>query len=518
MNFVSRNTISLLCIFFVLNLGNGYATTLDTLRHFDVQPLGSYSALWGYTAPDGREYAITGVNGSSSVPYPGGTSIIDITDAPSVQQVAFIGGPNSQWREMKTYKHYAYVVTEAGGGVQIINLSQLPDTAWLVKSFNYISGAKNIQRVHSVSLHDGFLYLNGCANWSPGGTVIFDVRNDPENPVYVGEYQPAYLHDIYVLRDTIYGSAINGQGLYIADARNKASISTIGLISYSGSGTHNAWVTKDRQYVISTDEIGTTAKTLKFWNIGNLPTIPSSPTSTYTPAPGQIEHNVTVRGDYAYVAWYSAGVQVVNVTNPASPTNAGGYDTSPSNTGYNGAWAVYPYFPSGKIIASDIQNGLWVFSFSDLAPRLSVNLLQPSDAQFLTVPGTQVFRWTRTANPNKDPHYYALSITGPGIDTVVNVSDSTYSFGGFIDGQTYQWTVTTLDEFNVTASVDTFAFTYDPQPPAIPALSSPVDGTQDQPLSVTLSWSAAVGASLYRLQLATDSTFAVFLVDDSSSV
>ncbi len=516
MNVVTGNMIVLLSFVLVLGSVDGSATTLDTLRHYDVQPLGSYSAIWGYTAPDGREYAILGVNGSSSVPYPGGTSIIDITDAPTVQQVAFIGGPNSSWREMKTYKHYAYVVTEAGGGVQIINLSQLPDTAWLVKSFNYTSAGKNISRVHSVSLHDGFLYLNGCANWAPGGTVIFDLRNDPENPVYAGEYQPAYLHDTYVLRDTIYGSAINGQGLYIADARNKSSIQPIGLISYSGSGTHNAWVTKDRQHVITTDEIGSTAKTLKFWDISNLPTIPSSPVSTYTPAPGQIEHNVTVRGDYAYVAWYSAGVQVVNVSNPAVPVNAGGYDTSPTTSGYNGAWGVYPYFPSGKIIAGDIQNGLWVFSFSDLAARVPVSLLQPADSVTLSGMDPQVFRWTKAADLDKDPHYYAFSVSGPGIDTVINAADSVATLSGFVEGQSYQWHVATLDEFNNTASPDTFSFVYANSPPALPLLQSPANDAQDQQLSVLLDWTTVVGASSYRVQVATDSNFAFLILDDST--
>ncbi|MEK9137629.1 MAG: choice-of-anchor B family protein, partial [Bacteroidota bacterium] len=247
---------------------------LDTLRHVNVIPGGGYSAIWGYTAPNGREYAILGCNGSGG--RTPGTSIIDITDNANMRQVAFIGGPASIWREMKTYRHYGYVVSEGGGGVHIINLSQLPDTAWLVRSFNHVNGTKNTLRSHAISIHDGFMYLNGCAGWSPGGMLIFDLRNDPENPQYVGEYQPEYIHDSYVLRDTIYASAINGNGgLYIADATNKASIRQIGKITYPGSGTHNAWVTKNRRYAITTDEIGSTVKNLKFWDISALPAIPS---------------------------------------------------------------------------------------------------------------------------------------------------------------------------------------------------------------------------------------------------
>lgn len=496
-------------------------THLDSLAHFDVQPLGSYSAIWGYTAPDGREYALLGVNGRSSAPaYPGGTSIIDVTNTDSVRQVAFINGPNSSWREMKTFRNYAYVVTEAGGGVQIIKLAELPDTARLVRTFNFTSGTKNILRTHSISIHDGFMYLNGCANWSPGGAVIFDLRTDPENPVFAGEYQPDYFHDVYVLRDTLYGSAIySGGGLYIADARNKSSITPIGKISYSGSGTHNAWVTKDRQFVLTTDEIGATAKDLKFWRIATLPTIPVSPTTTYTPSPADIVHNVTIRGDYAYVAWYTAGLQVVNITNPGTPSNAGGFDTSTEAPGsYNGVWGVYPYFPSGKIIAGDMQNGLWVFRFSDLAARQPVDLLNPSDAATVTSLSPLAFRWTRTASPSKDPHWYVLHVNGPGVNMTVTAPDSTYTlndFTGFQSNQAYTWHVRTLDEFNDTASQDTFSFVYVDAIPAVPALVSPSNGATEQPTDVTLLWSTSQFSSSYDVQLSQNPSFTSLLVNDS---
>jgi choice-of-anchor B domain-containing protein len=182
---------------------------LDTLRHIHPRPGTGLSAIWGYTAPDGREYALVGITGSGTGSTSGGTSIVDITNDANPRVVTHIVGPNSSWREMKTYKQYAYVVTEAGtgSGVQIIDLSRLPDTAALVTTFAYSSGSKNTNRSHTISIHDGFMYLNGCAGWSPGGILIFDLRSNPLNPQFVSEYQPMYIHDSYVLRDTIYGSA-----------------------------------------------------------------------------------------------------------------------------------------------------------------------------------------------------------------------------------------------------------------------------------------------------------------------
>lgn len=464
----------------LLNIQAGaQVSRLDTLSHLDVQPLGSYSAIWGYTAPDGREYAILGVNGGG---YPGGTSIIDITDPEQPYETAFIGGPSSSWREMKTWEQYAYIVTEAGGGVQIIDLSELPDTARLAATFNYTNGSRNISRSHTISIHDGYMYLNGSSGWGPGGIVIFDLRPDPLNPVYVGEYQPEYIHDCYVLRDTIFAAAVyGGGGLYIADARNKSAITTVAKITYPGSGTHNAWVTKDRRYAITTDEIGTTPKTLKFWDLTTLPSVSSTPTSTFTPAPGQIEHNVTVRGDFAYVAWYSAGVRVVNVAEPEIPLDAGGFDTSPTTSGYNGVWGVYPYFPSGRIIAGDMQNGLWVFSHTLLAPRTRPGLVEPAAGDTLDPSGAVTFRWTAAADRQKDPHWYELRIRGPEMDSTITVYDTSVTFAGLSSlapGGEYSWYVVTRDEWNTTASADTFRFTV--------GLATAVEGEGDLPAAFAL--------------------------------
>ncbi len=443
------------------------STHLDTLKHLNVKPGGGYSALWGYTAPNGREYALLGCNGSGG--QQAGTSIIDITDSNNVHQVAFVLGPASSWREMKTYRQYAYIVSEAGTGTQIVDLSTLPDSVHLVRTFTYTSGAKNTAKAHSISIHDGFMYLNGCANWGTQfqrGIVIFDLRTDPTNPVFAGEYSPDYIHDCYVLRDTIYGAAIyNGGGVYIADARNKSNITQIGKITYAGSGTHNSWVTKDRHYLITTDEIGTTAKTLKMWDISNLPTIPSIATATYTVAPTDIEHNITIRGDYAYVAWYTRGAVVVNIANPANPTTAGGYDTSTQPPGsYNGMWGIYPFFPSGKIVGGDMQNGLWVFKFSDLPSRQPVTLIEPVDGD--TVAQAEItFRWTKSADLEKDPHYYQVRLWGLGVDTTWQSNDNVTSFTNFVAlhaGQQYTWYVITRDEWNTTYSPDSSRFIYTP--------------------------------------------------------
>ena len=49
-----------------------------------------------------------------------------------------------------------------------------------------------------------------------------------------------------------------------------------------------------------------------------------------------------------------------------------------------------------------------------------------------------------------------------------------------------------------------------------PVLTAPADDAIDQPLSPTLSWNAVAGATVYQVQVSTDSTFGTTMVNDSS--
>jgi choice-of-anchor B domain-containing protein len=417
-----------------------------------------FNSCWGYVAPDGREYALLGT-------YTG-TAIIDITDSANVHEIVHISGPTSIWREMRTWGTYAYVVSEGGGGTQILDLSQLPDTAWRVTSFTHTNGSRNTSRAHSIGIYDGYMYLNGCVQWSPGGIVMFNLNN-PVAPGYEGAYTQRYIHDSYVRNDTIFAAAIyNGGGVDIIDARVRTSPSVITRITYTGSGTHNTWLTKDGHYVLSTDEIGSTAKNLKIWNITGLPSPPSTPSAQYAYTPTDIVHNVTVRGNYAYVAWYTAGFVAVDISSPASPQTVGWYDTYPGASGtYDGVWAVYPFFPSGRIIASDMQTGLYVFRFSNLAPRRAVQLHVPSNLDTISTQSSLPFRWSLAADKDQDPHFYELVVTGPGVNLTVSVEDTEYvlpSLAPFQQGEMYSWYVRTRDEATNVPSADTFQFAFVP--------------------------------------------------------
>ncbi len=329
-----------------------YNTTLfDALNpHPPVLFTERYSALWGYTAPDGREYALLGAHN--------GTSIVDITEKP-IKEVAFIPGPTSDWREMKTWSHYAYVVNETGGGLQIIDLSDLPNSATLVRS-----DSSTFRTAHTITQEGDWIYVHG-SNVAAGvneGTLIFKVADGPLIPTLVGTYSEHYVHDATIRNDTMYAAAILDGYLSIvylgADRTEPRLITTI---AYPGAGTHNSDLTSDGRYLMTTDEVGATAKTLKVWDISDLDDI--AQVAEWTPQPRAVIHNVRIKDHLAYISWYTAGTRIVDITDPVHPVQIGFFDPYPGEIPVTiGTWEIYPYFKSGKMIASSMENGLFVFT------------------------------------------------------------------------------------------------------------------------------------------------------------
>src|SRR5690606_29387539 len=60
-------------------------------------------------------------------------------------------------------------------------------------------------------------------------------------------------------------------------------------------------------------------------------------------------------------SYYTYGIVIYDATHPDNLVEVGHYDTSPhSGYGFKGAWGVYPFLPSGNLLVSDIEGGLFV--------------------------------------------------------------------------------------------------------------------------------------------------------------
>ena len=82
-----------------------------------------------------------------------------------------------------------------------------------------------------------------------------------------------------------------------------------------------------------------------------------------------IDHNQYIVGEYTYQANYQAGLRILDIEGIASNnlTEVAFFDVYPAGNedSFNGSWSVYPFFESGVVIVSGIEQGLYV-----LQPRI----------------------------------------------------------------------------------------------------------------------------------------------------
>jgi hypothetical protein len=68
-----------------------------------------------------------------------------------------------------------------------------------------------------------------------------------------------------------------------------------------------------------------------------------------------------------YQSNYVSGLRVVDVSNPTEPKEIGHFDTVPfgdNSAGFGGSWSNYPYFESGTIVVTSMEEGLFVLKRS----------------------------------------------------------------------------------------------------------------------------------------------------------
>ncbi len=349
----------------------------------------SLSNIWGYKSPAGVEYALVGTST--------GISIVDVSNPASPVLLHDIPGNNSDWREIRTQGNFAYVTTEGGGGITIINLSNLPAVP-VFKQFTNAGSAGTINRVHSLQVADDKLYLHG-STLSNGGSLVFSLA-DPYNPVFLGSYSTRYVHDGFVKNNILYAGEINDGLFTIIDFNNPTAPVELASLTTPSSFTHNTWMSTDENTIFTTDEVSGSFVTA--YDIRNLNNIKELGRYRHNNS-GSIGHNTYVlndssatgfKKDFVITSYYTDGVTIVDATDPANMIEIGNYDTSPfSGSTFNGAWGVYPFLPSGNLLISDIEGGLFVLTPTYVpasraegivTDSISGNTLSSVDVQILT--------------------------------------------------------------------------------------------------------------------------------------
>ena len=329
-----------------------FGTTL--LGQLDPVGSGTYADIWGYTDPStGREYALM-------CDQTVGLHVIDITgDEPVL--VATVPGLTrgsvvADAKDVKVYQNYAYLVHEYAP-VLVIDLSD-PAAPQAVGQIDTQPGATD-GGSHNVEVNGQHLYVVGGRG--VGGLRVYDLGADPIDPPRTGEYQPTYLHDIHFNGTWAYASAILGEGVFVLDASDPSDPVFETLFTYPAVdvGAHNACSSEDGDYLYVSDEIGS-GPWMRAFDVRDLENVQL--TAELIVDRRATVHNCYVEGDFLFVAHYSEGLQIFDIgETPAVPERVAMYDTfTGPGFGFQGAWSVYPYFESGKVIVSDRTSGLFV--------------------------------------------------------------------------------------------------------------------------------------------------------------
>ncbi|MFN2570102.1 MAG: choice-of-anchor B family protein [Gemmatimonadales bacterium] len=344
------------------------------------------SDVWGYDDPQtGHAIAIVG--------RVDGTAFVDITDPSHPAYLGDLprtaGSPGTYWREIKTYKHYAFIVSDAARnhGMQVFDLDRLRG----VRTPQHFTEDAHYGLAHSV--HDivadtvsGYIYLvgsNAGGEMCGGGLHMVDVR-DPLHPKFAGCFADpqtgrqgtGYTHDaqcvVYHGPTTKYqGKQIcfgwNETALSIADVTDKTHPVAISRATYPNVGyAHQGWITDDHRYMYEDDELdeieglvdGT--RTL-IWDVSDL----ENPVlaGTYISKNKATDHNLFLVGNTMYQSNYVSGLRVLDISDRLHPKEIGFFDThpvGPDEPGFEGTWGNYPFFKSGVVAVSSMTEGLFI--------------------------------------------------------------------------------------------------------------------------------------------------------------
>ena len=316
---------------------------------------GAYNDVEGLEV-DGIEYAIM----ASTL----GTHIIDISsyDGEAIE-VAFL--PGADGGSFVTHRDYhidgtlLFAVCDQGSSsLQIFDLSDLPATYTTVyDSDEFCITAHNV----FVDNESDLLYL--CSTSSAGNNSavkVLDVST-PNSPVEFTDLSPwvNYCHDIYVENDTAWINS-GGAGLYVMHIdETPTMLGSLDEYPYQGGNHSGWWIPEDNVYVFADETHGSPLKVIDTSDLSDLQVV-SILSSEVDPA--SIPHNMMIRDGLVFVSYYHDGLQVFDVSTPEDPKRIAWFDTfiESSHSGYAGAWGVHCALPSGRILISDIINGLFV--------------------------------------------------------------------------------------------------------------------------------------------------------------
>lgn len=385
------------------NVSGGFpCTSVSLLSHLAFDTLRPVSTrandIWGFNDLNtGREYAFIGIEN--------GVAILDITDPTAPEQVGAPTGSSTTWRDIEIYQRfdasaqrwrsYAYITADAvQDPLILLDLSGLPNT---VERVNFTSDHRsahtdyilNSDYTYGISQtgETPVLAIAG-SNLVAGNHRLYSL-SDPRAPALLSVSSSGYAHDLsaFPIKDArkntqcVNAAArpqcqvltdFNENTVDVWDVSDPTSRQLLASHQYANARfVHSGWWTDDGRYLYVNDELDERDlglnTTIRVFDMANL----RAPVQvgSWVGTTRAIDHNTYVKGNRLYFSNYSEGLTILDITNPVAPVRVGQFDTFPatSETGFVGAWGVYPFFASGTVAISDINSGLYLVKNETLA-------------------------------------------------------------------------------------------------------------------------------------------------------
>jgi hypothetical protein len=381
-----------------------------------------------------------------------GAFIYDITN-PNAPVLAnwYNPGNNQQFLEAIVVGNRGYFGSGVGsGGVHIVDLTN-PYSPVLLGTVDSTHGnGHNIIHEMMVITQGSSTYLIENYNQLSSSQKIIkiiDITN-PAAPVFKWDLNPTdvtWVHAFHIRGNKMYTSGWGGK-IEIYDIGNLAAQAPTLLGAINGNSTnHSTWTSEDGSYLYSCRE--TFDGDVRVYDVRNpaQPLLVKSVKAADLGINAVTPHNPVVMGNKLYVAWYQAGMQVFDISNPTDPRRIGQYDTfqpafaptaeekqalqnaepwdmicgSPNfqnsalPSSYDGDWAVYPFLGENKVLAGDLTNGLLILDVTQTAAP-SRNSVSDFDGDGKTdfsvyTPSTGTWKVETSSNNSYSENRFGLS-------------------------------------------------------------------------------------------------------------
>lgn len=381
---------------FIINCANAQQTAKLLYNWQDTSLVGSfaynntYNECWGLVV-NNREFGIIGTTA--------GTHFFDVTDPSNSTEVAFIEGGYTGGgvihRDYHDFAGYLYMVCDEGSSstLQIVDITDLPNSVNVVYDSNAL-----FTKSHNIFIDTATAKLYACA--SNSAMDVYSL-NSPTNPTLIYSYNDVgHVHDAFVRNDSAYLNCGNN-GFRVLDFSNVNQLgdqpTLLGsLTSYPDAGyNHSGWLNDNGTiYIMQDENHGYDVKIIDVSDLSNLTVL-----STFNSGvdPNSMAHNGIIKGNLAFIPYYHDGLRVFDISDPSNPIQTWKYDTYTANDhiSFKGAWGVYPYLPSGNIIVSDMQTGLYIIELSTETENILNSNFQDN---IYPNPATKKFNFTSDAD------------------------------------------------------------------------------------------------------------------------